>query len=209
MNRFVVFTVLLFVSSMTVFAWKEDSSDYEGREMEVRNAYHERMSRNVFGEFFGPSFGVGVGFDSRFRPGTVFGYRVGLSFTDGSFGDASDWHSADFTGLCVPLEINAIFGHGKSRFELGIGATPAILHRIETDGKWVSGGEGELYPAFTTSRHNRLNILGTLNIGYRYQRERGFFMRVGLTVYAGDLDYSPIDGVWLLPNLSLGYTFKY
>lgn len=166
------------------------------------------MSRNVFGEFFGPSFGVGVGFDSRFRPGTAFGYRVGLAYTNGSFSDDYDLRDLDFKGVCIPLEVNALIGKGKSKFEVGIGATPSILHRIYTTTWWSYNDEQAVYSSNTT-RRTKLNILGFINIGYRYQRESGFFLRTGLTVIGGDLKCSPIDGLWLLPNLSLGYTFKY
>ena len=163
------------------------------------------MSHNIFGELFGPSFGAGIGFDSRFKNGTPFGYRVGISYTVGSFRDNQEWRDLDFNGVCVPLEINAIFGKRKSKFEIGVGVTPSILHRVYTEWHW----NDDMTIYYITTRGNRLNILGTMNIGYRYQRERGFFLRAGLTIYVGDLKCSPIDGVWALPNISLGYTLKY
>lgn len=164
-----------------------------------------QMSHNIFGEIFGPSFGVGVGFDSRFRNGTPFGYRVGLSYIDGSFENNVDWRFLEFKGVCVPLEVNAIFGERKSKFEIGVGATPSILHRVYTTSHWNE----DMTIDHKTTRGNKLNILGTFNIGYRYQRERGFFLRAGLTFIAGDLKCSPIDGAWILPNISLGYTLRY
>lgn len=164
------------------------------------------MSRNVFGEILGPSFGLGVNFDSRFRPGTPFGYRVGLSWTDGSDSHDYDyWREVEFHGLCVPLEINAIFGQRRSKFEIGVGATPSILYRKDTKHYWTEDGPTD----YSKSTGTKLNILGTINIGYRYQREEGFFMRVGVTAYIGDFDCSPINGIVVLPGLGLGYTFKY
>lgn len=157
-----------------------------------------KMSHNLFGELLGPSFGIGIGFDSRFRNGTPFGYRVGISHTAGSYDDYDQ--SLDFKGVCFPLEINAIFGERKSKFEIGVGVTPSILHREYT--AWFRIDDN-------TTRGIKLNILGTINIGYRYQRERGFFLRTGLTIYVGDLKCSPFDGLWILPNISLGYTLKY
>lgn len=172
---------------------------------EVRPA----LSRNVFLEFLGPSLGVGLGLDSRFRAGTPFGYRVGLSYTDGSFGDDYGGRDVDFKGVSFPLELNTILGKGKSKFEIGIGATPAILRRIDTRAYWTGDEEtGGFWPSYTTTRGTKLNITGTINVGYRYQREEGFFLRVGLTAYIGDYDCSPIDGVFFLPALSLGYTFR-
>ncbi|MDE7145082.1 MAG: hypothetical protein K2O30_02880 [Duncaniella sp.] len=168
------------------------------------------MSHNIFGELFGPSFGVGIGFDSRFKNGTPFGYRVGISYTDGSFDDIQRLRDLYFNGVCVPLEINAIFGKRKSKFEIGVGATPSILRRVYTRWYWNDDvAPGYMTTNSVTTRGTKLNILGTLNIGYRYQRERGFFLRAGLTIYVGDLKCSPIDGVFVLPNISLGYTLKY
>lgn len=164
-----------------------------------------KMSHNIFAEFFGPSFGIGVGFDSRFRNGTPFGYRVGIAGTGGSYDDDVEWRNLDYKGVCFPLEINAIFGKRKSKFEVGVGVTPSILHRVYT--RWYENDD--MTTDYTTTRGNKLNILGTINFGYRYQRERGFFLRAGLTIGIGDLKCSPIDGVWLLPNISLGYTLKY
>lgn len=164
-----------------------------------------QMSHNIFGEILGPSFGVGIGFDSRFKNGTPFGYRVGLSYSDGSYDDNQEWRYLKFKGVFIPLEINAIFGRQKSKFEVGLGVTPSILHRVYTTGRW----NPDMAQEYETTRGNRLNILGTINLGYRYQRESGFFMRAGLTLCIGDLKCSPIDGVWPLPNISLGYTLKY
>lgn len=171
------------------------------------------MSRNVFAELFGPSFGFGVGFDSRFRQRSVFGYRVGISWTDGDYGDDQTDRDLHFRGVCLPLELNAILGRGKSKFEIGIGATPSVLRRVYSEmvSGWIYDDDWNPVspPVYRTTRGTKLNILGTLNLGYRYQRESGFFMRLGLTFCFGDLDVSPIDGLWPLPNLSLGYTFRH
>ena len=165
-------------------------------------------SRNIFAEFFGPSFGIGVGFDSRFRQGSYFGYRVGLAFTDGSSdgGYNNYYRDIHFKGITIPLEVNAIFGNGKSKFEIGLGVTPAILNR--RDMKYIHPWDWDEDEQVIYKHGTKLNVIGTLNIGYRYQRESGFFMRIGLTGIIGDWDCSPVDGVWFLPNLSLGYTIK-
>lgn len=69
--------ILLVLSSNTaIFA--QDSSETTPTTTDNTSI---TMSRNVFGEILGPSFGLGVNFDSRFRPGTPFGYRVGLSLS--------------------------------------------------------------------------------------------------------------------------------
>lgn len=193
---------LLLLMAISSSAQNSDENSISHLPVENEKA---KMSHNIFGEIFGPSFGVGVGFDSRFRNGTSFGYRVGLSYIDGSFENNVDWKFLEFNGVCVPLEVNAIFGERKSKFEIGVGATPSILHRVYTTSHWNE----DMTTDYKITRGNRLNILGTLNIGYRYQRERGFFLRAGLTFIVGDLKCSPIDGVWILPNISLGYTLRY
>lgn len=174
---------------------------------------HQPMSRNIYAEFFGPSFGVGIGYDSRFRPGSVLGYSVGLAFTSGSFNYDAGMRDLDFKGVCVPLQVNAVLGGGKSKFEVGLGVTPSILSRDEWKFSyfWEWDEDGEMISAPESSyRHvTRPNILGTINMAYRYQRETGFFLRVGLTAFIGGWRCSPVDGVLLLPCLSLGYTIRY
>lgn len=207
MNSLLKRGLLIAVCLMPLVHLSAKAEDVEGNPIAYEQSGKEdaKICHNIFGELFGPSFGVGIGFDSRFKVGTPFGYRVGVSYAAGSFGDNQQWRDLDFNGVCFPLEINGIFGKRKSKFEIGAGVTPSILHRTLTTWYW----KDDMSTDYVTTRKNKLNFLGTLNIGYRYQRERGFFLRAGLTICFGDLKYSPIDGVWVLPNLSLGYTLKY
>lgn len=170
------------------------------------------ISRNIFAEFGGPSFGIGIGYDQRFRPNTIFGFRTGMSFTKGSWDDGG-WFGAhdggtytevDFKGVTIPLEVNVIMGQRASKFELGVGATPCILHRHEVE-YW---GWHPEHSGTDIKDGVRLNIFGTLNIGYRLQRKSGFFLRTGFTFLFADLKCSPIDGLLFIPNLSIGYTLK-
>lgn len=181
----------------------------------VNHKPSELISRNLFVEFGGQSLGVGIGYDQRFRPKSVFGFRTGVSFTDGSW-DNSGWFgswdgettytSVDFKGVTIPLEVNAILGNRASKFELGIGATPCILHRHETEHWGCRPSESGTNMTVGT----KLNIFGTLNIGYRLQRKSGFFLRTGFTFVFGDSDlkYSPVDFMPFFPHLSLGYTIR-
>ncbi len=114
-----------------------------------------------------------------------------------------EYTEVDFKGVTFPLEVNAIMGKRASKFELGLGATPCILNRYE---------ERHIYSNYTYNVYNKegikLNFFGTLNIGYRLQRKSGFFLRAGMTFVIGDLKCSPMDGIFLIPNLSLGYTIR-
>lgn len=173
----------------------------------------ELISRNLFVEFWGPSLGIGLGYDQRFKPNSPFGFRAGIGYTNGSADDSGYWDSniseSDYTyvkfkGVTLPLEVNAIFGKRASKFELGIGATPCILDRYEVKYKY----NGWHHTASGSKDVVRLNIFGAMNIGYRLQRKSGFFFRVGLTFLAGDIDCSPFDGLLCMPNLSFGYTIR-
>lgn len=168
------------------------------------------ISRNLLVELFGPSLGIGIGYDQRFKPNSVFGFKAGLSYTNGS-ADDDGWFGAydggthtyiEFKGVTIPLEANAIFGKRASKFELGIGATPCILDRYEE--KY----QGWNQHTVSVKKGTKLNIFGTMNIGYRLQRKSGFFLRAGLSFIVGDIDCSPFEGLLCMPNLSLGYTIR-
>lgn len=178
--------------------------------------HEDGLSRNLFIEFGGPSECVGLGYDQRFKPGSVFGFRAGVALSDGSFNDGLGVWGARFPGehtkliyhgVSLPFEVNAIMGKRASKLELGVGATPCVLNRNEE--KYVCGWDENLNWFRYTLSHKeglRLNIFGTINIGYRLQRKSGFFMRTGLTFLFGELKSSPIDGRSGRLNLSLGYT---
>lgn len=155
---------------------------------------------NVYVQLVGSNLGLGAGFDTRFTPTSKFGYSVGMAYTCTSFGHDNS-PAIDCEGVTIPLEVNGIFGKHKSKFEIGISAVPAIVHRCYTEWTYINGTE--------ISRHDhgtRVNIYGVLNLGYRYQRRSGFFMRVGVAFCIGHRSCSPFDGGYMVPGLCLGYT---
>lgn len=174
------------------------------------------ISRNIFIEFGGPSFGVGIGYDRRFKPKSVFGFRTGLSFTNGSVNDGGWWGAysfepytnVDFKGITLPLEVNAIMGKRASKFELGVGLTPCILHRKETHYSAWDDEQPEGPRKYFIKKGIKANVFGTINFGYRLQRKSGFFLRTGFTFLIGDIKSSPIDGLYFIPNISFGYTIR-
>ena len=209
LKRFVfIIMLLLTINSMSANENDSSTSTISSDSLNIKQkSSDDLISRNLFVEFGGPSFGVGVGYDQRFKQNSVFGFRAGLSFTNGTL-DSGGWWGAydgyydeiDFTGVTFPLEANAIMGKRASKFELGVGATPCILKRTETN--FINWNH------YTVKQGVRLNIFGTLNIGYRLQRKSGFFLRAGFTFLIGDLKCAPLDGLLLIPNLSLGYTIR-
>ena len=208
LNRFVfILMLLLTINSMSADENVVSTSTNSSDSIINQESSSYLISRNLFVEFGGPSFGVGIGYDQRFRPNSVFGFRTGISFTNGTFDNGGWWgaydgyyNEIDFTGVTLPLEANAIMGKRASKFELGVGATPCILKRTETN--FINWNH------YTVESGVKLNIFGTLNIGYRLQRKSGFFLRTGITFLIGDLKCSPLDGLLLIPNLSLGYSIR-
>lgn len=77
----ILLSMMLLIAGLTAFGAENESQLTIKTNVDSVSTgdLQQAMSRNIFAEFFGPSFGVGLGFDSRFRPGSVFGYRVGLS----------------------------------------------------------------------------------------------------------------------------------
>ena len=208
LNRIVfILMLLLTINSMSADENVVSTSTNSSDSIINQESSSYLISRNLFVEFGGPSFGVGIGYDQRFRPNSVFGFRTGISFTNGTCDNGGWWgaydgyyNEIDFTGVTLPLEANAIMGKRASKFELGVGATPCILKRTETN--FIN------WSHYTVESGVKLNIFGTLNIGYRLQRKSGFFLRTGITFLIGDLKCSPLDGLLLIPNLSLGYTIR-
>lgn len=178
--------------------------------IDIKHNSDHAISRNLFVQYAGPSLGIGVGYDQRFKPNSVFGFSAGIAFTNGS-NDDDGWFGAydggkhtyiEFKGITLPWEVNAIMGKRASKFELGIGATPCILDRYEL--KYQGWHQDKI----SERKGLRLNIFGTLSIGYRLQRKSGFFLRAGLTFIMGGIECSPFDGLLAMPNLSLGYTIR-
>lgn len=204
----------MLISATTVSASEisGQQTDSVANQTDIKKAEVKGYCRNLFVELGGPSLSfLSLGFDSRIKPGSVFGYRVGLGFTDGSAERNLGDYNVDFRGVSIPLEANAILGKRKSKFELGVGIVPSILNRKETEYVYnvEKTGENSYYISSTEivkKEGVRVNIMGLLNVGYRYQRQSGFFMRVGFNLLLGSLSCSPIEGVYLMPNIAFGYT---
>lgn len=213
MLKRLIFLLMLLLAFNRLSAAGDDASIPATQDsINVSKESDDRLSRNLFFELGGPSLGVGIGYDQRFKPNSVFGFRAGIAFADGSCDDGGWWGAwsgrdyteVDFKGVTLPLEVNAIMGKRASKFELGIGATPCVLTREETRHCYCS----QQHHFFYRTKGVKLNIFGTLNVGYRLQRESGFFLRTGLTFRMGELKCSPLDGLVPALSLSLGYTIQ-
>lgn len=151
---------------------------------------------------------VGINYDARLRGNDGFGYRVGLGFAiskqSNFFGDKQD-----IKGVGVPLEVNYLLGKRNSKFEVGFGANLGVYHfREYATYYYVPSVE---YPEGRTERMGRSwNGFGYLmfgNVGYRYQRPKGFVFRAGISPSFTFGHKYAIDKPWFFPYIGLGWAF--
>jgi hypothetical protein len=137
-------------------------------------------AQSVYLEVGGPGLALTVNYDSRFghrRNG--WGYRVGAGYfaTDGN------------NVFSIPLQVNYLFGKGRSLIEVGGGTTFLNSHGN-------SNGKTFVFDRVT-------GFIGTATIGYRYQpEERGINIRIGFVPIFYD------EGIIAAGGVSVGYNFK-
>ncbi len=132
----------------------------------------------VYLDLLGSGGTYSINYDIRFQEQGGFGLRAGISYM-----------SVSGVGMfTAPVLANYLFGNGNSYFEVGLGATYMNLS--------ATGNEGALFV-------DESGIVGTANIGYRYQQtDGGFVFRAGLAPFIGKFGIMPY---W--PYLSVGYSF--
>lgn len=175
--------------------------DYAGGLVPVQ-PQEDPQYKSVYFEIFGPSL-IDLSFDSRFKRGCKWGYRVGIGFSD----------ATSFSGLdaryvvTFPLEVNAIFGRNRHFFEVGAGFAPTIArnyyrcHNYRYEGIRICN-DGLV--------HNKIKSVFVwrvpFELGYRYQRRSGFMFRGGITPFLqGEKNWC---NIWITPYVSFGYTFR-
>ena len=140
--------------------------------------------RSVYLELLGPSNMVGVSYDARFKGHKGWGWRAGFGYLY-----FPDW--VQYASL--PLEINYLAGNRNHKFEVGLGFDPLLM---------MAAGEG-----VSPFDEMHLGYYFHANVGYRYQRPKGFQFRIGLspslTFYQG-LFVKPYE---LWPYVSFGWSF--
>jgi hypothetical protein len=137
-------------------------------------------AQSAFFEVGGPGLALTLNYDMRFgHKRNGWGFRAGAGYfaTDGN---------AVFS---VPLQINYLFGTGRSLIEVG-GGTTFLNSRGNSNGKTF------VFDKIT-------GFIGTATIGYRYQpEERGINLRIGFVPIFYD------EGIIAAGGISVGYTFK-
>ena len=169
------------------------------------------QAQAIYLEFAGASIPIGINYDSRF-PDSRFGYRVGIAYTIGSMGEMFEdncMKDEEIRGFNVPVELNCLFGNSrkKSHLELGVGVNMGLYEHSE--GYSLECG-GPADPS-TIEKNTMFGYFLFGNIGYRYQKAKGFLFRLGISPKfdLGDKNGigSYVDILSIIPYLSFGYSF--
>lgn len=176
---------------------------------------------NVFGQILGPSAGYGIGYDTRFKCESPFGYSIGIAYSRVSYRydisnestynpDIANWIDCNSRinskGITIPVEFNYLIGKRNSKLEVGVGITPFIGSQWYSKSGWDSENDYE-FKKFNDVKRFRIRGMFSASIGYRLQRSNGFFMRLGITAcLGGGKSITFFKGFHLLPNICLGYT---
>lgn len=166
------------------------------------------MYRNIYGELGGISGLVGVYYDSRFKPGSRWGYRVGLGYSINFSMLRAVYRQGDHT-LSVPFAVNGIFGKSESFFEAGFGFSPGVSftkydYDYSISYELPDGSYVEKNVPSTWRTEFTWNFF--LDLGYRFQKPNGFLFRAGITpsvCWVGDWCCLLIS-----PYVGFGYTFR-
>lgn len=165
---------------------------------------------SVYAELFGASTLAGISYDARLKPGSPWGYRVGLGYayarSSGIFAG-----STSLKGASVPMEANYLLGRRRSKLELGLGLN--LGYYSERYDTWTVKPAGEVggVPYYEMEyageqRHSTWGYYLFGNIGYRYQPSRGFQFRVGVTPSFHLGGRHAVSKKWA-PYVSFGYVF--
>lgn len=170
----------------------------------------ENTQKSVYAEILGASNLIGVSYDSRLKPDSPWGYRVGLGYTySKNYGLFSG--SASLKGVDIPLEANYLLGKKRSKLELGLGLNLGYYtEKYDVYAIKNIGEEGEIpyYVEEYAGResHNAWGYFFFGNIGYRYQPLHGFQFRAGISP-SFNLGGNHAVTKSLFPYISFGYVF--
>ena len=170
----------------------------------------ENTQKSMYLELFGASNIVGVNFDSRLKPNSPWGYRVGLGYTySKNYGLLSGSNS--IRGVDVPIEANYLLGKKRSKLELGLGVNLGYYkEKYDTwDLKEIGKEDGITYYESIYKGKDSRSLWGYYcfgNIGYRYQPSHGFQFRAGISP-SFNLGGKHAVSKSVFPYISFGYVF--
>lgn len=109
---------------------------------------NNEINRSVYLEFLWPSNLLGISYNSRIRPESSWGYRIGIGY----YYEKSPLFTSRYSnfGLLVPIEVNYLLGNRWYKLEVGLGGNLEYI-RIKF-----------CYYSYS-------------NINYRYQTKKDFF----------------------------------
>lgn len=170
----------------------------------------ENTQKSLYLELLGPSNIIGLNYDSRLKPDSPWGYRVGMGYTySKNYGLLSGSNS--IRGVDVPIEANYLLGKKRSKFELGLGVNLGY-YKEEYD-VWnlnkVGEEDGLIYYESVYAGKESHSLWGYYffgNIGYRYQPSHGFQFRVGISP-SFNLGGEHAVSKSVFPYISFGYLF--
>lgn len=88
--------------------------------------------RSVNVELLGASSMVGVNYDSRFKAGSPWGYRVGLSWGYSNNDNFFSGGGSSLRAYLAPVAVNYLLGNKRHSLELGFGASLGLCNVHET-----------------------------------------------------------------------------
>lgn len=147
------------------------------------NLIHSQTNKaSIFGELFGASTTFGIHFDSRFNSETNWGGRLGVGFTESKSQDFFKSAPERTRGWSFPIAVNYLLGKNGHYAEIGIGVSYGLYNCKYHD---KVGHEIE---------ESKSGSFGFLDLGYRYQRENGIVIRIGISPGVA-LDMYDEDGI--------------
>lgn len=172
-----------------------------------------KPARNVYVDFFSSSNIFSANFDTRFPNSSVLGWKAGVGYSQKRFPeDEGVYHFFGnyLSGISFPVGINALFGRNKYKFEIGLDAIPGIYSYQPTEIVINEDNIGGSYERKTIygPKSWRGGCSMSIDLGYRFQQQKGFCFRVGLSPCV-DFNSEFISlNLWsFFPYLSFGYSF--
>lgn len=162
--------------------------------------------RNFSVEALGAQNTIGINYDTRLHGNSGWGYRIGIGFGYGH--SNSVFEETTTKGVGIPLEMNYLFGKGNGKLELGVGTSIGV-YRIKEELAYYyepspEHPEGNFGKNVDNDTSFGYFIFG--NIGYRYQRPKGFVFRTGFTP-SFSMGKCGLARSFLYPYISFGCSF--
>lgn len=165
--------------------------------------------RSVNVEVMGASSLVGVNYDSRFKAGSPWGYRVGLSWGYSSNDNFMNGGGSSLRAYLAPVGINYLLGNKRHSLELGFGASLGVCN-VHEQYYWERAGEGSdagsTWDTYGSSR-NSFGYYMFGDVGYRFKADNGFQLRAGLNPSFNFGDKYGLKKEVFFPYVSFGYAF--